>query len=208
MPGCACLAPAQRTGFSACDSAHLAGISRQDGRQALARPAFIKRPSPPEALAGRRNGLKQIYSHVISDGAEALDYVFCRGKYARRSPGTRPRVILLDLNLPKVSGLEVLRRLKSVIRTRKIPVVILTGSQNSEAIAECRRLGAETYIVNPVVFQSLSQATLQLNLDWALFNPVETNARNVRACFFWPSVFPNVKLSQAREQLDSQAYAG
>lgn len=119
--------------------------------------------------------------HVINDGAEALDYVFCRGKYADRSSETRPEVILLDLNLPKVSGLEVLRQLKAEKRTRKIPVVILTVSQSSQDIAECRRLGAETYIVKPVDFQNLSQATPRLNLNWALLKPVETNGRNVRA---------------------------
>jgi CheY-like chemotaxis protein len=118
---------------------------------------------------------------VISNGAEALDYVFCRGQYSHRSSETRPQVILLDLNLPKVSGLEVLRRIKAEKRTRKIPVVVLTVSQNSQDIAECRRLGAETYIVKPLDFQRLSQATPQLNLNWALLKPVEPNARNVRA---------------------------
>jgi len=78
--------------------------------------------------------------HVVKDGAEALDYVFRRGKHARGGAGEHPQMILLDLNLPKVDGLEVLRRLKADKRTRRIPVVILTVSQTGYDIAECRRL--------------------------------------------------------------------
>jgi two-component system response regulator len=93
----------------------------------------------------------------------------------------RPQVILLDLQLPKVSGLEVLRRIKADKRTRPMPVVILTISDDKFDIAECRRLGAENYIVKPVDFQSLSEATPQLNLNWALLKPVGAGGRNVRA---------------------------
>lgn len=118
--------------------------------------------------------------HVVGDGAEALDYIFCRGKHIKRDSKERPHVILLDLNLPKVSGLEVLRRIKAEKRTRKIPVVILTVSQKDQDIAECRRLGVETYIVKPVDFQRLSQATPRLHLDWALVKPAERKSRNVR----------------------------
>jgi CheY-like chemotaxis protein/DNA-binding XRE family transcriptional regulator len=113
--------------------------------------------------------------HVIGDGAEALDFVFCRNNYAHRSSETRPQVILLDLDLPKIGGLEVLRQLKAEKRIRKIPVVVLAVSQRSQDIAECRRLGAETCIVKPVNFQNLSQATPQLNLNWALLKPAATN---------------------------------
>jgi len=105
---------------------------------------------------------------VVSDGMEALDYVFCRGKYAHRQAGEHPQIILLDLNLPKVSGLEVLRRIKADKKTRMIPVVILTISDDNYDIAECRRLGAENYIVKPVDFQRLCRATPRLNLDWVL----------------------------------------
>jgi two-component system response regulator len=119
--------------------------------------------------------------HVVGDGAEALDYIFCRGQHARRNSEKNPQIILLDLNLPKLSGLEVLRCLKAEKRTRMIPVVILTVSQNSLDIAECRRLGAETYIVKPVDFQNLSQATPQLNLNWALLKPAKINIREFRA---------------------------
>jgi CheY-like chemotaxis protein len=116
--------------------------------------------------------------HVARDGAEALDYVFRRGKHARRRAAKRPQMILLDLNLPKVDGQEVLRRLKADRRTQRIPVVILTVSQTSEDIAECRRLGASNYIVKPVDFQRLSQSTPRLNLDWALLQPPEPRTRS------------------------------
>lgn len=115
--------------------------------------------------------------HVVRDGAEALDYLFCRGKYSSRPLGEPPQIILLDLNLPKVSGLEVLRRIKADKRTWQIPVAILTASQNIAEIAECRRLGAEQYVVKPVNLQRLSLITPQLDLEWALLKPLRPNAR-------------------------------
>jgi CheY-like chemotaxis protein len=105
--------------------------------------------------------------HVVSDGQEALDYLFCTGEYASR-PAEHPQLVLLDLYLPKLSGLEVLRRVKGDERTRTIPVVILTISQVFSDFTECQRLGAETYIIKPLNFQRLSQVTPRLNLDWAL----------------------------------------
>jgi len=119
--------------------------------------------------------------HVVNNGADALDYFFCRGDYAHRSMENRPQVILLDLNLPKVSGLEVLRRIKADRRTRTIPVVILTISENDYDIDECRRLGADNYIIKPVDFQNLTRATPRLNLDWALVKPAEAKSHNVSA---------------------------
>ena len=111
---------------------------------------------------------------VVADGVEALDYLFCRGKYADCQSAERPQVILLDLKLPQLNGLEVLRRIKADKRTAMIPVVILTMSDDSYDIAECRRLGAENYIVKPVSFLGLSRITPRLNLDWALLKPSET----------------------------------
>jgi two-component system response regulator len=105
---------------------------------------------------------------VVTDGEEALDFVFCRGKYAAHQPAERPQVVLLDLNLPKVSGMEVLRRIKTDERTRHIPVVVLTISQMFKDFTECERLGAETYIIKPLNFQRLSQVTPRLKFDWAL----------------------------------------
>jgi CheY-like chemotaxis protein/DNA-binding Xre family transcriptional regulator len=108
---------------------------------------------------------------VVADGAAALDYVFCEGAYAGRKPEDHPQVILLDLDLPKVNGLEVLSRMKADKRTRDLPVIILTISDDAYDIGECRRLGADNYIVKPVNFQRLIQATPELNLHWGLFKP-------------------------------------
>ena len=110
---------------------------------------------------------------IATDGQEALDYLFCGGKYANRRRNEQPPIVLLDLYLPKVSGLEVLRRIRADESTRSIPVVILTVSQAFSDFAECQRLGAETYVIKPLNFQRLSQITPRLNLDWALFKPAE-----------------------------------
>jgi CheY-like chemotaxis protein/DNA-binding XRE family transcriptional regulator len=112
--------------------------------------------------------------HAVSDGQEALDYVFCGAKYSERNSSEDPQLVLLDLNLPKVSGMEVLRRLKGNQGTAKIPVVILTVSHDGYDIEECHRLGAANYIVKPVDFHRLSHATPGLNLDWALLQRDET----------------------------------
>ncbi len=117
--------------------------------------------------------------HAVSDGQEALDYVFCTASYADRSSAEDPQLILLDLNLPKVSGMEVLRRLKGNQRTATIPIVILTVSHDSYDIEECHRLGAANYIVKPVDFQRLSLATPPLNLDWALLQLEAAPARGM-----------------------------
>lgn len=110
---------------------------------------------------------------VVHDGAEALDYVFCRGAYAKRVKTERPQVVLLDLHLPKIHGLEVLRRIKADEYARKIPVVVLTVSQRDDYIREAMRLGAQSYIVKPVDFQNFSQSTSKLSFRWAMLNPVE-----------------------------------
>jgi len=108
---------------------------------------------------------------VVRDGREALDYIFCAGRFAKRSMADCPHLVLLDLGLPKISGLEVLRRLKADERTESVPVVILTGSHDSKELAECLLLGAETYLVKPVDFSGLTRATPRLKLDWALLKP-------------------------------------
>jgi CheY-like chemotaxis protein len=108
---------------------------------------------------------------AVRDGAAALDFLFCTGEFAYRQTKDNPQVILLDLNLPKIGGLEVLRRIKSDPRTRSIPVVVLTSSKHDMDIVTCKRLGAETYIVKPVDFQNFSAVTLQLSLQWALLKP-------------------------------------
>ena len=106
---------------------------------------------------------------VVRDGQEAVDYLFCRGAFANRRVEDRPKLLLLDLDLPKVSGLEVLQRIKADKRTEIVPVVVLAASYKSRDIAECRRLGAVSYIVKPVDFFRLCAVTPELSLNWGLF---------------------------------------
>jgi CheY-like chemotaxis protein/DNA-binding XRE family transcriptional regulator len=108
---------------------------------------------------------------VVRDGASALDFLFCTGEFAYRKTNDQPQVILLDLGLPKIDGVEVLRRIKADARTRAIPVVVLTSSKEDANMSICKRLGAKTYIVKPVDFDNFSAATLQLQLQWALLKP-------------------------------------
>lgn len=108
---------------------------------------------------------------VVHDGVAALDFLFATGAFAHRRPTDQPNVILLDVNLPRIDGLEVLRRIKGDPRTSAIPVIILSGSKDFRDIAECKRLGAEDYIHKPVDFQSFSEVSLRLNLQWALLKP-------------------------------------
>jgi two-component system response regulator len=110
------------------------------------------------------------YIHIVRDGAEALDFIFCTGDYAGRRITDNPKVILLDLKLPKVDGLEVLRRIKADPRTRATPVVALTSSREERDIVESYRLGANSYIVKPVDFEQFAEAVRQLGLYWVLLN--------------------------------------
>lgn len=107
---------------------------------------------------------------VVGDGAEALDYLFATGSYAGRAPNQRPRVIFLDLKLPKVSGLDVLRRVKSDERTKRIPVVVLTSSNEERDIVMSYELGGNSYVVKPVDFERFSQAIQELGLYWLVVN--------------------------------------
>src|SRR5215831_13197512 len=105
---------------------------------------------------------------LAHDGAEALDYLFCMGAYAQRNGDEMPQVVLLDLSLPKINGLEVLRRIKADQRTRSIPVVVLSASEWGRDVEETKRLGAEGFVTKPVDFQRFSQVTPQLRLCWTL----------------------------------------
>jgi two-component system response regulator len=107
---------------------------------------------------------------VVRDGAEALDFIFCTGTYAHRNIESPPKVILLDLKLPKVNGLEVLERVKSDPRTKTIPVVVLTSSHEERDIVESYRLGVNSYIAKPVDFDQFTEAVRQLGLYWLLLN--------------------------------------
>ena len=112
--------------------------------------------------------------HVVRDGAEALEFIFCTGAYAHRLIDDGPRVILLDLKLPKVDGLEVLRRVKGDPRTKTIPVVVLTSSREERDVVESYELGVNSYIVKPVDFDQFSRAVRDLGLYWALLNEPPT----------------------------------
>lgn len=107
----------------------------------------------------------------VKDGEEALDFVFATGKYAgTRSIAISPKLILLDIHMPKVSGIEVLQQIKSDERTRKIPVVILTSSKEDPDIKTCYELGANSYIVKPVNFEAFAGAMKNLGFYWLLLN--------------------------------------
>jgi CheY-like chemotaxis protein len=115
-----------------------------------------------------RNLANQVF--VARDGAEALAFFFGEDGHPLRDIGVMPRVILLDLNLPKVDGLEVLRRLRADERTRTLPIVVLTSSTEEPDIAAAYRLGANSYIVKPVDFESFARAVSEVGLYWVLLN--------------------------------------
>ncbi len=107
---------------------------------------------------------------VVRDGAKALDYLFATGAYAGRDKSIMPAVILLDLKLPKIDGLEVLRRLRADERTKLLPVVILTSSTEEQDMLNGYKLGANSYVRKPVDFDQFSDAVRQLGLYWLLLN--------------------------------------
>lgn len=108
--------------------------------------------------------------HVARDGAEALEFIFGEGTHAGRQLEDGPKVVLLDLKLPKVDGLEVLRRIKSDPRTAGIPVVVLTSSNEQNDVVECYKLGVNSYIVKPVNFERFAAAVQELGMYWLLLN--------------------------------------
>ncbi|MDY6893526.1 MAG: response regulator [Chloroflexota bacterium] len=114
---------------------------------------------------------------VAHDGAEALDYLFGTGVYVDRDTSIIPEVILLDLKLPKVSGLEVLRRLRADERTKLLPVVVLTTSKEERDMIESYALGANSYVRKPVDFVQFSEAVQQLGLYWLVLNETVPNRR-------------------------------
>ena len=107
---------------------------------------------------------------VVKDGAEALEFLFATGAFANRKIENRPKVVLLDLKLPKVDGIEVLRRLKADDRTKHTPVVMLTSSQEERDVVETYNLGVNSYIVKPVDFSSFVHAVSELGVYWGLLN--------------------------------------
>lgn len=108
----------------------------------------------------------------VEDGAEALDFIYGAGKYTGRNTNNVPRVILLDLKLPKVGGIEVLEKVKSDPKTKMIPVVVLTSSAEDPDIKRCYELGANSYIVKPVQFDNFAKTIANLGLYWVVVNKV------------------------------------
>jgi two-component system response regulator len=106
----------------------------------------------------------------LKDGEAALDFLFGRGEFSLRDVSKKPKVVLLDLKMPKVNGIEVLQQMRSDESTRKIPVVILTSSAEHPDIERCYALGANSYIVKPVEFENFSKAVSEIGLYWVLLN--------------------------------------
>lgn len=108
--------------------------------------------------------------HIARDGEEALEFIFCEGPHAARKIEDTPRLILLDLKLPKVDGLEVLERIKGDPRTKHVPVVVLTSSKEQVDVVKSYQLGVNSYIVKPVDFESFTNAVQELGMYWLLLN--------------------------------------
>jgi two-component system response regulator len=116
--------------------------------------------------------------HVMTDGQQAVDFLFAAGQYAQRDPEDLPHVVLLDLKLPKLDGLEVLRRIRENPRTRYLPVVVLTSSNEERDLVESYRLGANSYVRKPVDFEQFAVAAQQLGLYWMVLNIAAQNRTN------------------------------
>jgi two-component system response regulator len=129
--------------------------------------------NPHEAELTIRNLKKHNLSNKlihIEDGAEALDFIFARGKYQQNKGNLNPKLILLDLKLPKVNGLEILQELKSNDHTKNIPVVVLTSSKEEADVMKSYQLGVNSYVVKPVSFDAFSRAIEELGLYWMALN--------------------------------------
>ena len=117
----------------------------------------------------KKNNLSNSVIH-LKDGAEALDFMFAKGEFASRNIMDKPKVVLLDLKMPKVDGLQVLRELKADPRTRSIPVVIMTSSREDRDVIESHELGVNSYVVKPVSFENFAKAVADLGLYWLMIN--------------------------------------
>ena len=130
-----------------------------------------------EALTRRALKKNNIVNEVVAarDGVEALDYLFGTGKYAGRDMSIMPQLVLLDLKLPKVNGLQVLQKIRAEERTRRLPVVVFTSSSEEEDVIRSYDLGANSYVRKPVDFEHFLEATRQLGLYWLVLNEVPPN---------------------------------
>jgi CheY-like chemotaxis protein len=129
--------------------------------------------SPDDAIltirALTKSGFTNKLLHV-KDGAEALEFIYCKGIYAKRNPNSHPKLLLLDLKMPKVSGMQVLEKVKSDPDLKSIPVVILTSSQEDPDIAKCYELGANSYIVKPVDSDKFFSAIKEMGMYWMILS--------------------------------------
>ena len=119
----------------------------------------------------RRNNLANKV-HWVKDGEQALEYMFRTGEYAGRDPVSSPRLVMLDIKMPKVDGIEVLRRLKASEETRAVPVVVMTSSNEERDVLESYRLGVNSYIVKPVQFEAFLETVAKIGLYWVITNRV------------------------------------
>jgi two-component system, response regulator len=107
---------------------------------------------------------------VVRDGAEALDFIFCKGVYKDRDPRDFPQLILMDMNLPKLNGIEVLRRIRADEHTQTVPVIMLTSSREEQDLIDSYRSGANSYVRKPIDYDQFLEAVRQLNLYWLILN--------------------------------------
>jgi len=117
----------------------------------------------------RKNNIANYLIH-LKDGAEALDFLFGKGDYSERNTNNKPKVILLDLKMPKVDGIEVLKQIKRNENTKAIPVVVLTSSKENPDVEQAYQLGANSYIVKPVEFENFRTAIAEIGLYWLMYN--------------------------------------
>lgn len=117
----------------------------------------------------KKNNIVNSIVH-LKDGAQALDFLFAEGEYANRDMNIKPKVILLDLKMPKINGIQVLERVKSDERTKSIPIVVLTSSKEDPDVKTCYSLGVNSYVVKPVKFESFVKAVSELGFYWLLLN--------------------------------------
>ncbi len=117
--------------------------------------------------------------HWVRDGQEALDYLSCAGAYAGREKEDRPKLILLDLNMPKIGGIDVLKHIKSDARLRTIPVVVMTSSNEQPDVTQCYQLGVNSYIVKPLEFPAFAEAVTKIGMYWLMTNRAENDSSSV-----------------------------